>query len=55
MAETIAEIMSKMSDYDLLEILPYIRDENGERMSLIELKHYLRENQRLRKGGASDD
>ena len=46
MTETIAEIMQKMSDCELLEVLPYIRDENGERMSLIELKHYLREERR---------
>lgn len=43
MAETIAEIMIRMSDEELIEMLPYIRDENGERVSLIELKHLLRE------------
>lgn len=42
-AQTIAEILLKLSDQELIELLPYIRDENGERMSLIELKHYLRE------------
>jgi hypothetical protein len=40
---TIAEIMIRLSDRELLEALPYIRDENGERVSLIELKHILRE------------
>lgn len=40
---TIAEIMSGMSDQELIECLPWIRDENGEKVSLIELKHYLRE------------
>ncbi len=40
---TIAEIMIKLSDDELIEALPYIRDENGEKVSLIELKHCLRE------------
>ena len=39
---TIAENLSRCSDQELIELLPYIRDENGERVSLIELKHYLR-------------
>lgn len=43
MAETIAEIMIRLSDEELIDMLPYIRNENGERMSLIELKHCLRE------------
>lgn len=41
--KTIAEIMATLSDEELIEALPYIRDENGERVSLVELKHYLRE------------
>ena len=40
---TIAEIMIQLSDQELLEALPYIRNEDGEKMSLIELKHCLRE------------
>ena len=44
-AKTIAEIMAGMSDQELIDVLPWIRDENGEKMSLIELKHYLREHQ----------
>ena len=40
---TIAEIMIKLSDDELIEALQYIRDENGEKVSLIELKHCLRE------------
>ena len=40
---TIAEIMIKLSDRELIEALPYIRDENGEKVSLVELKHILRE------------
>ena len=40
---TIAEIMIKLSDKELIEALPYIRDENGERISLVELKRILRE------------
>ena len=51
MTETIAENMIRMSDADLLTILPYVRDENGERVSLIELRHYLRETVRRIKGG----
>lgn len=43
MVETIAQIMAKLTDRELIEMLPYIRNENGERMSLIELKHYLRQ------------
>ena len=41
--ETIREILLRLSDRELIEILPYIRDENGEKISLIELKHILRE------------
>lgn len=41
--KTIREIMKRMSDRELIEMLPYIRDENGEKVSLIELKHYLNE------------
>jgi hypothetical protein len=41
--KTIAEVMSRLSDQELIEMLPYIRDENGDRVSLIELRHYLRE------------
>ena len=41
--ETIREIMLTMSDAELIEMLRYIRDENGEKVSLIELKHILKE------------
>ena len=41
--KTIREIMKRLSDLELIEMLPYIRDENGEKVSLIELKHYLNE------------
>ena len=43
MSHTIAENLSKCSDQDLIDMLKYIRDENGEKVNLIELKHYLRE------------
>lgn len=43
MSQTIAENLSKCSDQDLIDMLKYIRDENGEKVNLIELKHYLRE------------
>ncbi len=49
MTETIAEIMIRLSDLELIEMLPYIRDENGEKVSLVELRHILREEvQRIR-------
>ena len=38
---TIAENLMRCTDQELIALLPYIRDENGERVSLIELKHYL--------------
>ena len=41
--ETLRDVLRVMSDSDLIELLKYIRDENGEKVSLIELKHYLRE------------
>ena len=40
---SILDNLLRCDDLELLEVLPYIRDENGERISLIELKHYLRE------------
>ena len=48
MAETIAQIMSRLTDRELIEMLPYIRDENGEKVSLVELKHFLREQRRAK-------
>lgn len=50
MTETIAETMIRMSDADLLTILPYVRNENGEKVSLIELRHILRETVRQIRG-----
>lgn len=42
--KTIAEIMIDLSDQDLIDMLPYIRDEDGERLvSLVQFKHILRE------------
>lgn len=41
--KTIAEIMISLSDEELIEMLPYIRDEDGEQVSLIGLRHLLRE------------
>ena len=51
---TIAEIMAGMSDQALIDGLPWIRNENGERMSLIELRHYLRERNESRKSEDPD-
>ncbi len=52
---TILENMMRLHDEDLLTVLPYIRDENGEKMSLIELKHYLREEKRRMQHEQTDD
>ena len=41
--QTIAEILARLADEELISLLPWIRDENGEKISLIELKHYLKE------------
>lgn len=41
--ETIREILLSLSDSELVGMLKYIRNENGEKVSLIELKHILRE------------
>ena len=41
--KTIREILKGLSDRELIEMLPYIRDENGEKVSLIELNHSLNE------------
>jgi len=41
--ETIRDALLMLSDAELVEMLKYIRDENGEKVSLIELKHFLRE------------
>ena len=50
--KSIAEIMIELSDQELIDMLPTIRDEDGERLvSLVQLKHILREEvQRIRKG-----
>lgn len=42
----ILDNLLRLSDEELLTVLPYIRDENGEKVSLVELKHYLREEKR---------
>ena len=39
---TIAENLMMCTDQELTALLPYIRDEDGEKVNLIELKHYLR-------------
>lgn len=41
--KTILENLMACNDQELISLLPYIRDENGERVSIVELKHYLRE------------
>ena len=41
--KTIADALARLTDDELISLLPWIRDENGEKVSLIELKHYLKE------------
>ena len=43
MGKTIAEALRRLNDRELLEMLPYIRNENGDRVSLAELKQILKE------------
>lgn len=40
---TILDNLLRCSDRELIEVLPYVRNENGEKVSLFELKHILRE------------
>ena len=48
---TIAENLARCSDQELIALLPYIRDEDGEKVNLIELKHYLRKVKEERNNG----
>jgi hypothetical protein len=49
---TIAEGFSKLSDHQLMGVLPFVRNENGEKMTLAELKDCIRESvERTRKNG----
>ena len=41
--ETIAETLARCTDQELIECLPYIRGEDGEKMNLLQLRRYLRE------------
>lgn len=43
---SILDNLLRLRDEELLTVLPYIRDENGEKVSLIELKHFLKEEKR---------
>jgi len=52
---TILDNLARLSDEDLITVLPYIRDEAGEKMSLIELKHFLREEKRRNNHEQTDD
>ena len=49
---TIAENLMRCTDQELIALLRYIRDENGEKVNLIELKHYLRKVKEERSNGA---
>ena len=49
---TIAENLMRCTDQELIALLPYIRDEDGEKVNLIELKHYLRKVKEERSNGA---
>lgn len=37
------QALERLSDKELVEMLKYIRDENGERVNLLQLRRYLRE------------
>lgn len=50
--KTIREVLQRLPDADLITLLPYIRDENGEKVSLYELKHILKEG--TDKNGSND-
>jgi hypothetical protein len=41
--KNIGEALLGLTDEELISLLPWIRDENGEKVSLIELKHYLKQ------------
>lgn len=45
----IIDKLLKCSEAQLIECLPYIRDENGERVTLAEFKAYLREERQKRR------
>lgn len=45
---SILDNLLRCDDLELLKVLPYIRDENGEKVSLVELKHFLREKRSAR-------
>lgn len=49
--KTLKEIMQRMSDDDLSSLLPWIRNENGEKPTLAELKDYLHGKKDGPKGG----
>ena len=34
--------LERMRDEELIELLPYIRDEEGQRVNLLQLRRYLR-------------
>ena len=45
---SILDNLLRCDDLELLKVLPYIRDENGEKVSLVEMKHFLREQRRAK-------
>ena len=51
---SILDNLLRCDDLELLKVLPYIRDENGEKVSLVELKHFLREQRRAKHNGRAD-
>lgn len=52
---SILDNLLRLRDDELLTVLPYIRDENGEKVSLIELKHFLKEEKRRVNHEQTDD
>jgi len=46
-------VLERLRDDELIELLPYIRDEEGERMNLMQLRRYLREKRAEYEGGVT--
>ena len=46
--------MERLTDDELIEMLPFIRDQDGNRVNLFQLKRYLKE-KRAEKKGAEDN
>lgn len=52
MEYTILDNLLRCNDEELISVLPCIRDEEGQRVNLIELKHFLRAERKKKEGGS---